>query len=87
MLAGAAIPQSCWYKSNKYNCGLSVGCVFQGARPMDLCNGGMIWSCCVPRDRVDAIETDLGVVEDVSKSKDLFPLSGDRGRACHCVVE
>ncbi|KAF2361969.1 hypothetical protein FHG87_007267 [Trinorchestia longiramus] len=62
-----AIPQTCWYKSTKYNCGLSVSCVFQGARPLDLCNGGMIWSCCVPRDRVDAVDSNAGIIEDVSK--------------------
>ncbi|KAK7081672.1 Trypsin-like serine protease, partial [Halocaridina rubra] len=57
-----AIPQKCWYKSNEYDCGLSVSCVFQGAKPMDLCSGGMIWSCCVPRDRVDHVDDNLGAL-------------------------
>ncbi|XP_068217477.1 proclotting enzyme-like isoform X4 [Palaemon carinicauda] len=57
-----AIPQKCWYKSNQYDCGLSVSCVFQGSKPMDLCSGGMIWSCCVPRDRVDHVDHNLGAI-------------------------
>ncbi|XP_066939907.1 proclotting enzyme-like isoform X4 [Macrobrachium rosenbergii] len=57
-----AIPQKCWYKSNEYDCGLSVSCVFQGSKPMDLCSGGMIWSCCVPRDKVDHVDHNLGAV-------------------------
>ncbi|XP_071053508.1 serine proteinase stubble isoform X4 [Onthophagus taurus] len=44
------IPQSCRYKGVKYECGLSISCVISGGRPMDLCSGGMIWSCCVDRD-------------------------------------
>jgi len=46
------VPNHCWYQSTKYECGLSLSCVFAGAKALDLCNGGMIWSCCVPRDRV-----------------------------------
>ncbi|KAK4287848.1 hypothetical protein Pmani_039094 [Petrolisthes manimaculis] len=62
-----AIPQKCWYKSSQYDCGLSVSCVFQGSKPFDLCSGGMIWSCCVPRDKVDAIDENLGAIgNDVS---------------------
>jgi hypothetical protein len=41
------IPQTCRYKSKKYECGLSISCVLGGGKPMDLCSGGMIWSCCV----------------------------------------
>lgn len=43
----AVIPQTCRYKSKKYECGLSISCVLNGGKPMDLCSGGMIWSCCV----------------------------------------
>nr|XP_053634339.1 uncharacterized protein LOC128689868 [Cherax quadricarinatus] len=57
-----AIPQKCWYKSNQYDCGLSVSCVFQGSKPVDLCSGGMIWSCCVPRNKVDAVDENLGAI-------------------------
>eukprot|EP00090_Calanus_glacialis_P047407 TRINITY_DN9832_c0_g1_i2.p1 TRINITY_DN9832_c0_g1~~TRINITY_DN9832_c0_g1_i2.p1 ORF type:complete len:242 (-),score=49.56 TRINITY_DN9832_c0_g1_i2:1518-2243(-) len=46
------VPNHCWYQGTQYECGLSLSCVFAGAKAMDLCNGGMIWSCCVPRDRV-----------------------------------
>ncbi|XP_068217475.1 serine proteinase stubble-like isoform X2 [Palaemon carinicauda] len=68
-----AIPQKCWYKSNQYDCGLSVSCVFQGSKPMDLCSGGMIWSCCVPRDRVDHVDHNLGAIgNDVSHPNQFF---------------
>ncbi|XP_066939876.1 uncharacterized protein [Macrobrachium rosenbergii] len=68
-----AIPQKCWYKSNEYDCGLSVSCVFQGSKPMDLCSGGMIWSCCVPRDKVDHVDHNLGAVgNDVSHPNQFF---------------
>lgn len=43
----SVIPQTCRYKSKKYECGLSISCVLSGGKPMDLCSGGMIWSCCV----------------------------------------
>ncbi|XP_022921226.1 serine proteinase stubble isoform X3 [Onthophagus taurus] len=49
-MIGRMIPQSCRYKGVKYECGLSISCVISGGRPMDLCSGGMIWSCCVDRD-------------------------------------
>ncbi|XP_042239728.1 serine proteinase stubble-like isoform X4 [Homarus americanus] len=57
-----AIPQNCWYKSNQYDCGLSVSCVFQGSKPMDLCSGGMIWTCCVPRNKIDSVDENLGAI-------------------------
>ena len=43
----AVIPQTCRYKSKKFECGLSISCVLSGGKPMDLCSGGMVWSCCV----------------------------------------
>ncbi|XP_068083870.1 serine proteinase stubble [Anabrus simplex] len=46
------IPQTCWYRSRKYDCGLSISCVLAGGKPLDLCSGGMIWSCCVATDKV-----------------------------------
>ena len=48
-----SVPNFCWHKGHKYECGLSLSCVFAGNKALDLCNGGMIWSCCVPRDQVD----------------------------------
>ena len=38
--------------------------MFGGQKPMDLCNGGMIWSCCVDRDKVDFVDPELGAVKD-----------------------
>ncbi|XP_032688309.1 serine proteinase stubble-like isoform X6 [Odontomachus brunneus] len=46
------IPQSCKYKGAKFECGLSISCVLGGGRPVDLCSGGMIWSCCVDDDDI-----------------------------------
>eukprot|EP00095_Tigriopus_kingsejongensis_P003557 snap_masked-scaffold1080_size63862-processed-gene-0.7 protein:Tk03557 transcript:snap_masked-scaffold1080_size63862-processed-gene-0.7-mRNA-1 annotation:"hypothetical protein D910_02457" len=48
------VPNFCWYRGHKYECGLSLSCVFGGNKALDLCNGGMIWSCCVPRSEVDS---------------------------------
>ncbi|XP_050693229.1 serine protease 44-like isoform X3 [Eriocheir sinensis] len=62
-----AFPQKCWYKSNQYDCGFSVSCVFQGSKPLNLCSGGMIWSCCVPRNKVDVVDLSVGAIgNDVS---------------------
>lgn len=30
------IPQTCRYKSKKYECGLSISCILGGGKPMDL---------------------------------------------------
>ncbi|KAF5274822.1 hypothetical protein FQR65_LT00405 [Abscondita terminalis] len=49
-MLGKMIPQSCRYKGLKYECGLSFSCVLGGGRPLDLCSGGMIWSCCIDRE-------------------------------------
>ncbi|XP_051168811.1 serine proteinase stubble-like isoform X2 [Leptopilina boulardi] len=46
------IPQTCKYKGAKFECGLSISCVLGGGRPVDLCSGGMIWSCCVDDDDI-----------------------------------
>ncbi|KAG8232596.1 hypothetical protein J437_LFUL013135 [Ladona fulva] len=55
------IPQSCWYEGEKYECGLSITCVLYGeGQPMDLCGGGLIWSCCVPTDKIDEESTPVG---------------------------
>lgn len=45
------IPQTCKYSGHKYECGLSISCVLGGGKPLDLCSGGMIWSCCINKDR------------------------------------
>ncbi|XP_012274172.1 serine proteinase stubble isoform X1 [Orussus abietinus] len=44
------IPQTCKYRGTKFECGLSISCVLGGGRPVDLCSGGLIWSCCVDDD-------------------------------------
>ena len=54
----------CRYRGHEYNCNLATTCVFGGQKPMDLCNGGMIWSCCVDRDKVDFVDPELGAVKD-----------------------
>ncbi|GFQ91269.1 serine protease filzig [Trichonephila clavata] len=45
-----AAPRACYYQGNSYSCGLSIGCWLQGKRSMDLCSGGVVWSCCVPKN-------------------------------------
>ena len=52
------------YRGDQYDCNLATTCVFSGAKPMDLCNGGMIWSCCVDREKVDFVDPNLGAVKD-----------------------
>ncbi|XP_063976293.1 serine proteinase stubble isoform X3 [Diachasmimorpha longicaudata] len=46
------IPQTCKYKGTRFECGLSISCVLGGGRPVDLCSGGLIWSCCVDDDDI-----------------------------------
>ncbi|XP_011053720.1 PREDICTED: serine proteinase stubble isoform X2 [Acromyrmex echinatior] len=46
------IPQTCKYKGARFECGLSISCVFSGGRPLDLCSGGLIWTCCVDDEDV-----------------------------------
>ncbi|XP_037903524.1 serine proteinase stubble isoform X4 [Hermetia illucens] len=60
------IPQSCRYKGQKYECGLSISCVLSGGKPMDLCSGGMIWSCCVEKELTTNADTNVGVVHNAS---------------------
>ncbi|XP_043287632.1 plasma kallikrein-like isoform X2 [Venturia canescens] len=51
-MLGRMIPQTCKYKGAKFECGLSISCVLGGGRPVDLCSGGLIWSCCVDDDDI-----------------------------------
>ncbi|XP_076679296.1 trypsin II-P29 isoform X3 [Andrena cerasifolii] len=46
------IPQTCTYKGATFDCGLSISCVLGGGRPVDLCSGGLIWSCCIDDDDI-----------------------------------
>ncbi|XP_055930663.1 serine proteinase stubble-like isoform X1 [Argiope bruennichi] len=50
-----SLPSSCHYEGTRYSCNIGLGCVFQGKRPVDLCNGGLLWSCCVPRNIVPSV--------------------------------
>ena len=59
------VPNHCWYRGGKYECALSITCAISGKKSMDLCNGGLIWSCCVDRDQIDRVDPNLGLVEDV----------------------
>jgi hypothetical protein len=58
------VPNHCWYRGEKYDCALSLTCAIGGKKSMDLCNGGLIWTCCVDRDKVDRIDPELGVRTD-----------------------
>ncbi|GFY25740.1 serine proteinase stubble [Trichonephila clavipes] len=49
------LPTSCHFEGTRYSCNIGLGCVFQGKRPVDLCNGGLLWSCCVPRNIVPSV--------------------------------
>ncbi|XP_033339033.2 uncharacterized protein LOC117227678 isoform X2 [Megalopta genalis] len=51
-ILGRMIPQTCTYKGASFDCGLSISCVLGGGRPVDLCSGGLIWSCCVDDDDI-----------------------------------
>ena len=75
------VPNHCWYQGHQYQCGLSLSCVFSGSKPLDLCNGGMVWSCCVPRGRAGGLDEDefsseagggFGVVSDPRKIFKMF---------------
>lgn len=64
------IPQTCRYKGRKFECGLSISCVLSGGKPVDLCSGGMIWSCCVDREtpqQQDPEENSVSTVQNASK--------------------
>ena len=40
--------------------------MFSGSKALDLCNGGMVWSCCVPRSRVNSEDEEIyGAIEVV----------------------
>ena len=61
------IPQTCKFKGRRFECGLSISCVLGGGKPVDLCSGGMIWSCCVDRDMHQESNPALGAVNNASK--------------------
>lgn len=61
------IPQTCWYKGVKFDCGLSISCVLAGGKPLDLCSGGMIWSCCVSAEKIPTKDPAFGTLHNASK--------------------
>jgi len=65
------------YRGNEYGCNLATTCMFEGKKAMDLCNGGMIWSCCVPRDKIESNNPDEGKVVDAKCGK----VYGNEGQA------
>lgn len=66
-LVVAVIPQTCWYNSEQFDCGLSLSCVLEGGRPLDLCSGGLIWSCCVAPSKVETADPNVGALENASE--------------------
>ncbi|KAH8277571.1 hypothetical protein KR018_001427, partial [Drosophila ironensis] len=70
------IPQSCRFRGQKFECGLSISCVLGGGKPLDLCSGGMIWSCCVDKD-LDAEESPhaapVNNTSDIIHLHDIYP--------------
>ncbi|EAT48737.1 AAEL000238-PA [Aedes aegypti] len=72
-LLGRMIPQTCRHKGRKFECGLSISCVLGGGKPVDLCSGGMIWSCCIDRDfHQQDPDLELGTVHNASDIINLF---------------
>lgn len=66
------IPQTCKFKGRKFECGLSISCILGGGKPMDLCSGGMIWSCCVDEEVHPASNPNQGAIKNASKLKFSF---------------
>ncbi|XP_041981633.1 phenoloxidase-activating enzyme 1 isoform X1 [Aricia agestis] len=72
-LLGKMIPKTCKYRGLRHSCSLSLTCVMGGGEPLDLCSGGMIWSCCVKRD---ATEKPVEIAPIVHNASDLIQLIG-----------
>ncbi|KAL9919215.1 uncharacterized protein ACN427_001226 isoform 1-T1 [Glossina fuscipes fuscipes] len=71
------IPQTCRYRGKKFECGLSISCVLSGGKPVDLCSGGMIWSCCVDKEFNEEINTNAGQVNNTSDIVHLYDIYQD----------
>ncbi|KAI8127463.1 Serine proteinase stubble [Lucilia cuprina] len=71
------IPQTCRYRGQKFECGLSISCVLGGGKPVDLCSGGMIWSCCVDKESNDeeanANAAPVNNTSDIIHLYDIYP--------------
>ncbi|XP_065576660.1 serine proteinase stubble-like isoform X3 [Artemia franciscana] len=70
------IPNQCYYNDKKYECGLAIGCVFSGGKPLDLCRGGRVWVCCVPGNEVNINTGDSGTNNSPSLSSINDPKCG-----------
>lgn len=66
------IPQTCRFKGRKFECGLSISCVLSGGKPVDLCSGGMIWSCCVDRETPQQHDPEENSVSTVQNASEYF---------------
>ncbi|KAH7643901.1 trypsin-1 [Dermatophagoides farinae] len=60
-----SFPQKCHYQSETHHCTFGITCWMSGHRPLDLCNGGIFWSCCVPFETI-AQNTTSVIPEEVS---------------------
>ncbi|KAK6619892.1 hypothetical protein RUM44_006292 [Polyplax serrata] len=67
-MLGSMIPQSCWYKGIKFDCGLSISCVLAGGKPLDLCSGGMIWSCCVSPEKITVKDPNINALQNAKNT-------------------
>ncbi|XP_072937479.1 anionic trypsin isoform X3 [Epargyreus clarus] len=65
-LLGKMIPQSCRFRGARFSCGLSISCVMNGGKPLDLCSGGLIWACCVDKDTTERPSEIAPVVHNAS---------------------
>ncbi|KXJ73013.1 hypothetical protein RP20_CCG016728 [Aedes albopictus] len=78
-LLGRMIPQTCRHKGRKFECGLSISCVLGGGKPVDLCSGGMIWSCCIDGDfHQQDQDLEAGAIHNASK----YPGAGGTTTRC-----
>jgi len=59
-----SVPNYCWYKGHQYKCGLSFSCILGGHTSLDLCNGGMLWTCCVANILNSSMNTNFFVLQN-----------------------
>lgn len=62
------IPRTCRYGGGVFTCQLSVTCALSGHRPIDLCHGGLLWSCCVPSGVTERNSTDIEATTETINS-------------------
>ncbi|XKL65838.1 hypothetical protein PGB90_009258 [Kerria lacca] len=69
-ILGKVIPQTCWYNGNIFDCSLSISCIIDGGKPLDLCSGGLIWSCCITREKENSVTTPPTTIAENTKQND-----------------